>query len=60
MVNGFGVVLGVSVTSSVTASDCGCGVVSSVDVGRVVLLLVLNAGPLRLVADSMLTIADLP
>ena len=57
VVSGFGVVLGVSVTSGVTASDCGFVVGSSVVVHWVVLLLVLNAGPSVLVADSIWTVA---
>ena len=52
VVSGFGVILVVSVTSGVTASDWGCGVVSVV-MWWTVLLLVLNAGPSRLVADSI-------
>ena len=56
-VNDFGVVLGMSMTSAAIESDCG--VVSSDEVCRAVLLLVLNAGPSRLVADSMLTVASL-
>ena len=59
VVSGFGVVLGVSMTSGVTASDCGYVVGSSVVVHWAVLLLVLNAGPSRLVADSIWTVAGL-
>ena len=56
-VSDFGVVLGVSVTSGAMASVCG--VVSSDELCWAVLLLVLNAGPSRLVADSMLIVAGL-
>ena len=56
-VSDFGVVLGVSVTSGAMASVCG--VVSSDELCWAVLLLVLNAGPSRLVAGSMLIVAGL-
>ena len=59
VISGFEVVLGVSVTSGVIASDCGCVVGSFVEVHWTVLLLVLNTGSSRLVADSMLTVAGL-
>ena len=56
-VSDFGVVLGVSVTSGATTSVCG--VVSSDELCWVVLLLVLNAGLSKLVANSMLIVAGL-
>ena len=55
----FGVVLGVLVTSGVTAPDWGCGIGSSVVLCWAALLLVLNAGPSRLVADSISAVAGL-
>ena len=54
-VSSFGMVSGVSVivvTSGVTVSVLGCGVRSSVMLHCAVLLLVWNAGPSKLVADS--------
>ena len=59
VVSGFGVVLGMSVTSGVTASDWGCTVGSSVMLHWALLLLVWNVGPSRLVADSIWTVAGL-
>ena len=59
VVSGFGVVLGVSVVSGVMTSDWGCVVGSSVVLCWAVLLQVLNAGPSRLVADSICTVAGL-
>ena len=50
-------VLGVSVTLGSTTSVCG--VVSSDELCWAILLQVLNAGPSRLVADSMLIVAVL-
>ena len=56
-VSDFGVVHGVLVTSGTMASVCG--VVSSDEWCWTVLLLVLNAGPSRLVAESMLIVVGL-
>ena len=58
VVSDLGVVLGVSVTSGVTASDWGCGV-GFVVLHWAVLLLVLYADPLRLVADNICTVDGL-
>ena len=59
MVSGFGVVLGVLVTSGVTASDWDCGIGSSVVLCWAGLLLVLNAGPSSLVTYSICIVVGL-
>ena len=62
LVSSFGMASGVSVTlviSGVTLSVLGHGVRSSVMLHCVVLLLIWNAGPLWLVAESIWTVASL-